>query len=141
MDQPRPVRHPQNDREHFRRGMASNNLKRGPGGDTTSRQSAELRRSRKIFSTFLIDFYEAHPARKKKLMMKAIEYAEKGSARFLELIITLVEGPLKGEPTGDTYNFNFLSEGDRRRAIESVERIKALAESIPVLPEKTNEDS
>lgn len=126
------------DAEHLRRSQVVNNLNRGyvTGGPNYAS------RGKKIFSSYLVEFFESHPAKRKKLLMKAIEYAEKGNARFLELIITLVEGPIKDkEPSGNTYNFNFMSEGDRERALSSVDRIKRMAQSIPVLPEETDEST
>jgi len=96
--------------------------------------SANLGRStakrRRIASDWLIDFYAAHPKKLKKMLMRLVNEAEDGkNIRYLELVINLLEGPVKDPGTGDTYNFNFLSDTERIRAQESVARIKAMRDA------------
>lgn len=99
----------------------------------------ESKKRRKIASDWLISFYNAHPARLKRLLMRLVEEAEKGkNIRYAEIVINLLEGPAKEQGTGDTYNFNFLSDAERLKAQDSVKRIKAMKRAITVLPEATS---
>ena len=72
--------------------------------------------------------------------MRLVNEAETGkNIRFLEIAINLLEGPAKEQGVGDTYNFNFLSDGERQRAQDSVKRIRAMVKkTINVLPEATS---
>lgn len=112
---------------------------RGGNPDRKNTGRAALER-KKLFSDFLHEFYTANPERLKKLVKKADEYAMKGHARFLELIIDRLEGPVKISEAPTTFNFNFLSDGDRQRAIDSVRRIAGMDAktiTLPQLPEES----
>jgi hypothetical protein len=125
-----------NGNPNWYKGMPSSNPK---GNPDITRLQANVKK-RKIASDWLIGFYHSNPHRLKKLMMRLVNEAEAGkNIRFLEIAINLLEGPAKETGVGDTYNFNFLSDGERQRAQESVKRINALKaivkKSITVLPE------
>lgn len=101
-------------------------------------------KKRKLASEWLIRFYHANPKRLDKLLRMLVRRAEEGKyIRFLEILINLLEGPTKdGTGTGDTYNFNFISEGERQRAQDSVKRIMAMRQkTITLIPEKKNAPS
>ncbi len=73
--------------------------------------------------------------------MVCIEYAEAGHARFAELILDRLEGPVKHEPSPVTNNFIF-SEADRQRAESIVDDILAMDArtiTIPQLPEAVHD--
>jgi predicted component of type VI protein secretion system len=95
---------------------------------------------RRLASDWLVGFYNARPKRLAKLLMRLVREAESGkNTRYLEILLNLLEGPSK-EGNDTTFNFNFLSDGDRQRAEESVKRIQAMRQkSITLLPEKRDE--
>ena len=114
---------------------------RGGGGEKF-KPTREGLRKRKIFSEWLTDFYSANPKRLKKVMEQAILRAERGESRFLELIVQLVEGPIKQE-VDHTHAHFVVSEAERERALHAVEEIKQLMEPKPieVIPDgNTSED-
>src|SRR5262245_20935798 len=129
---------------------ATNNLRRGradwtpgcPSPNPTGWNGQLTGKRRKIASDWLVAFYNANPKRLKKLLLRLVNEAERGkNIRYAELIIQLLEGPAKDPGTGDTYNFNFLSEGERQRAVESVERIRAMRKPvITLLPEASSDN-
>lgn len=107
------------------------NPKGGPGKAALDR--------RKLFSEVLRQIYteKLGPKRLKKLAMVCIKYAEAGHARFAELILDRLEGPVKHEPASVTNNFIF-SEADRQRAESIVDDILAMDArtiTLPQLPE------
>jgi hypothetical protein len=126
-----------------------NNLRNGnpnwtpgrPGNPDNKNNSSAASKRRKLFTEFLNEFYHANPAQMKKLVLKCHKYAMDGHARFAELIIDRLEGPVKHDLAGQgtTFNFNFVSDVDRQRALESVDRIKAMTITVPALPEPVQE--
>jgi len=113
-----------------------------PGNPDNKNVSSAASKRRKLFTEFLNEFYHANPAQMKKLVLKCHKYAMDGHARFAELIIDRLEGPVKHDlaGAGTTFNFNFLSDVDRQRALESVDRIKAMTITLPTLPQEKKED-
>ncbi len=113
----------------------------GRGGNPKGSSKGMIER-KKLFSEVLHDIYAGKGGRKKlkKLAQVCIEYAEAGHARFAELILDRLEGPVKHEPASVTNNFIF-SEADRQRAESIVDDILAMDArtiTLPQLPEETN---
>jgi hypothetical protein len=112
----------------------------GQSGNPAGGRPRKVLERRKIFSEWLIDFYTSKPARLNRLMKKAVHFAEKGHPRFLELIINLVEGPLKEPAQGDTtYNFNFLSQAEKERITGSIIKIKGMVTATRLAAGETQE--
>lgn len=115
----------------------------GRGGNPDGKGNSKLARDgRKLFSEVLRQIYSGKggPKKLKKLAMVCIEYAEAGHARFAELILDRLEGPVKHEPASVTNNFIF-SEADRQRAESIVDDILAMDArtiTLPQLPEEIN---
>jgi hypothetical protein len=111
----------------------------GRGGNPKG-YTKDMRKNAKLFSEVLREIYTGKGGRKKlkKLAAVCIEYAEAGHARFAELILDRLEGPVKHEPASVTNNFIF-SEADRQRAISVVDDILAMDKktiTLPQLPEE-----
>ena len=112
----------------------------GPGNHRGTGVTREALSKSRLASEWLREFYRANPKRLKKLMMSAIAHAEAGHARFAEIILDRLEGPVKREDApGDTYNFNFISDAERERAKGIVDDILAMDAKTITLPELPEE--
>ena len=107
----------------------------GRGGNPKGPPKGLVER-KKLFSEVLREIYtgKGGPKRLKKLAEVCIRYAEKGHARFAELILDRLEGPVKHEPS-TVNNLNIFSEADRQRAISVVDDILAMDRKTITLPQ------
>ena len=112
----------------------------GRGGNPKGPPKGLVER-KKLFSEVLREIYtgKGGPKRLKKLAEVCIRYAEKGHARFAELILDRLEGPVKHEPS-TVNNLNIFSEADRQRAISVVDDILAMDRKTITLPQLPQEN-
>jgi hypothetical protein len=118
------------------------NWKAGKSGNPKGAPTKAINDRKKLFSEVLREIYtgKGGPKRLKKLAIVCIEYAEAGHARFAELILDRLEGPVKHEPSV-VNNLNIFSEADRQRAISVVDDILAMDAKTIVLPQLSQENS
>lgn len=82
-------------------------------------------------------FYEANPRQLDLLIIKAHRHALQGDAKFWEMLVDRIDGPLRQQIEHIGEITHIVSDADRVRAQEAVERIKLLeAEVVDVVPEE-----
>lgn len=115
-----------------------------PGLRGINKRTKKERENRKLFKEVLNDIFTADPKRLRKLALRAIEFAEKGHAQFLTLILDRLDGPvLKELAPGSVTNNMFFSDNERQRALSEIEFIKNLkvvtvSPALPPIEETTD---
>lgn len=114
-----------------------------PNPSTAIRSTPARAKRDKLFSRFLEEFYTASPHKLKALVQRCHDHATKGHARFAELIIDRLEGPVKHEVEHSGVIGHVVTEAERERALRLVDELKAMDEKtieVKALPEGTSGD-
>jgi hypothetical protein len=83
-------------------------------------------------------FYANNPRQLELLILKAHRHALQGNARYWEMIVDRIDGPIKHQIEHIGEITHIVSDADRSRAQEAVERIRALQdEVIDVIPNES----
>lgn len=108
-------------------------------GECGNPNAAVLIARKKLFTDYLNEFYAADPRKLQALIARAHMYAMQGHARFLELILDRLEGPVRRDaPSGGNHLHLHLSDSEKSEARESILRIASMG-VIDVTPQEKQE--